>query len=423
VGTLLEQAPPSVAADPASYAQWLEGIRRRYGDWTGPLDRLGLLTVFQSLYFRGLLALLAVNIAACTLRRWRLGHRLSDGVRDRVLPANAGKAPQAAVPAPEAAERLRKSLARAHYRVTTDAAPGSVALFADKNRLSRFGTFFTHLSLVLILIGAVVGGIWGFEDPRFSVAEGSTRDVGLDTGLALRLDQFADEYHPDGTPKDFRADVTLLKHGEPVKTQAIRGTPLRYDGVASPVVLWPGCCDDGRDRGRHLCSATLHSLKRRGSPVFTLPARDITVHVIAPPPGSSDRLIRAGEVRVEVYQQGVRAAPAQNLAQGAPAELAGLTFTFERETRFLGLKVVKHPGLNIVWVACAFMVAGLVMLFYLPRRRLWVLCSEEPGGGSRVLVGMPAQRETCTPAEFNRLQARLARDLSAGTAELEGEPT
>ena len=237
-GTLIDQAPIPVVSDPVAYARWLDDADGKYGQWTGTLDRLQFFNIFHSTYFRGLLGLLAVNILVCTMSRWRgiwntVFHTRARATESFLAHAHYSARMQTALPAAEAAERLRKSLSRSHYRVTLEAEPGSVAVFGDKNRLSRFGTFFTHLSLILILVGAMAGGIWGFDDPRFSVAEGSTRDLGLGTGIAVRLHEFADEYHADGAPSDYRAEVTLLDGGEPVKTGVIRvNSPMRYSGVA-----------------------------------------------------------------------------------------------------------------------------------------------------------------------------------------------
>jgi len=152
---------------------------------------------------------------------------------------------------------------------------------------------------------------------------------------------------------------------------------------------------------------------------FSIPGEGITVNVAGPSLAGPDPLVSPGEVRVDVFHGGVRAVSPRNLTVGTPSDVAGLTFTFEREVRFVGLNVVKDPGMNIVWVACAFMVAGLVMLFYLPRRRIWALCVERPGGSVDVLIGMPAQRDAPLEQEFDRLRTKLADTLDARAAQPE----
>jgi cytochrome c biogenesis protein len=133
---------------------------------------------------------------------------------------------------------------------------------------------------------------------------------------------------------------------------------------------------------------------------------------MGPVSGMNDPLIPAGETRVEVYQQGTGTPVAvDNLTQGTAKELAGLEFTFERERRFTGLKVVKDPGVNIIWAAAGFMIFGLVMLFYFPHRRLWALCKSRPDGTAEVRLGTTAQRDLSQEQEFGRLRDSVKKAL------------
>ena len=75
VGTLVIQAPAGVVGDPAAKADWLAGVRPRFGGWTDILDRLQLFSVFGSIWFRGLTAFLTISLIACMIQRapglWR----------------------------------------------------------------------------------------------------------------------------------------------------------------------------------------------------------------------------------------------------------------------------------------------------------------------------------------------------------------
>jgi cytochrome c biogenesis protein len=430
VGSVISQAPPSIIADHAAYGRWLGRARGTYGGWTDTFDRLQLFNVFHSLIFRALLGLLVASILACTMSRWRGIWNTAFHTRVRVsegflLRARFHARLETPLSTSEASERLRRSFKGAGYGLRTDSGSGSVALFADKNRLSRFGTFFTHLGIVLILGGAIVGGVWGFADPQFNVAEGSTRDLGLGTGISVQLNHFSADYYPDGRPKDYSSDITLFKAGKPVKQGTIQvNSPMRYDGVAfhqtsfgqSAVVRVQDA--SGKvlfDGGVPLALQTADGQRPVGT--LDLPDLGTSVYFTGARSGLPDSTIAAGELRVELYQDYIRAVQPANLAQGVPRELAGLTFTFERETWFTGLKVVKNPGTTIIWVACAFMLGGLIMLFYLPRRRLWALCKERPDGNTEVLVAMPGQRDQMLDDEFERLRDRAERALNGAPTE------
>ncbi len=430
IGTILQQVPPSIRADGAAYEQWLEQARLKYGPWTDLLEHLDFFSVFQAPYFRALIALLVINIVVCTLNRWRSISitvfrsrvRMTDGFFQH---ARFNATFESPMPAPEAARRMKRSLSFARYRVNTETGAQSIALLADKNRFSVYGTFLTHLSIVLILAGAVIGGVFGFKDPQFVVAEDSTRGV-AGTELSVRLEHFADEYYLDGRPKDFRSEVTLFKDGQEVKRATIRvNSPLRYDGITFHQSFYGQTAvmkvEDSGGRELYRGGVPLSWQTRDGgrpAGLLTLSEQGISVWVIGPRPGENDPLVRPGEMRLEIYNPDGDVDRLETLTQGEPKEIDGLTFTFERESRFTGLKVVKDPGVTIIWVACTLLVLGIVVLFYFPRLRAWALLTERPDGTTEVKLAMPSQRNLSPAGDFRRLRTRVGRVLLSTSATL-----
>lgn len=421
-GTLLNQVPPSIAANDAAYSAWLKEQRGTYGAWTNLLEKLQLFNVFHVFYFRAIMGALCLSLVACTMNRirptWnavfhsrvRMGEPFFAHARyHATISTNLSPA--------EASDAIRRSMRRARYRIAADAAPGSIAILGDKNRLSPFGTFLTHLSLVVILGGALASGIFGFNDPEFMVSEGTSKPLGNGTGISVQLDQFADEYYVDGPPRDYRSDIVLFDNGKQVKAGTVRvNEPLRYKGFAfhqsfyGQTAVMTVADASGKvifNDSVPLAWQTQDGLRSAGS--FTLPGQGLTAYVIGPAQGDRDPLIPAGMVRLEVSRSNSLAAQPSNLTQGTPAEVAGLTFTFVRESRFAGLKVVKDPGTNIIWVGGAMLVLGMVALFYLPRRRFWALCKPGPDGTNEVLIAMTAQRDMSLAREFAGLENRIAR--------------
>jgi cytochrome c biogenesis protein len=380
-----------------------------------------LFNVFHSLWFRLLVGLLTANIIICSVNRWR--GIWSSVFRTRVRMGEAffeharfNARLEPAMPAAEAAKRVKRALARSRYRVEAQVSDDSIAIYADRNRFSRFGTFFSHLSIVLILAGTIIGGLWGFSDPEFIVAEGATRELGQGSGIAVGLEHFVDEYYLEGPPKDFRSEIVIYDKGVEVKRGTVRvNSPLSYKGFrfhqsfyGQAIVM--EVADEGGtvlfNEGVPLPWQT----RKGGRPVgsFNLPERNLVVYVIGPVSGVNDPLIPAGETRVEIYRQDTGTPVVkENLTQGTAKELAGLNFTFQRERRFTGLKVVKDPGVNLIWAASALMILGLAMLFYFPHRRLWALCKSRPDGTAEVRLGTTAQRDLALAQEFNRLRERV----------------
>ena len=119
-GTLIDQAPPTVVANPEAYQRWLDNAHGTYGGATGLLDRFQLFNVFHSMFFRGLMTLLAASILLCTAKRWRPTWNTAFHTRSRMSESFLSHARfnahiEAPMPPAEAAERIRRSLAHAHY--------------------------------------------------------------------------------------------------------------------------------------------------------------------------------------------------------------------------------------------------------------------------------------------------------------------
>jgi cytochrome c biogenesis protein len=436
-GTLIDQAPGSVLSDPSAYSAWLERAHGKYGVWTDVFKVLQLFNIFHTLWFRILIGLLTANIIVCSINRWRGIWNMALHTRVRMGDAffqharyNASMLAQ--MDAHTASDRVRRALSRARYRVVTETGEAAVAIYADRNRFSRFGTFLTHLSLVLILAGTVIGGLWGFHDDEFIVAEGSTREVGRGTGLSVQLIEFTDEYDVQGPPKDFRSEIVIYKDGAEVKRGIVRvNSPMGYGGVRFFQGFFgqTAVMDVKDESGKVLFhdSVPLAWSTRDGArPIgsFMLPEQNLAVYVIGPRSGESDTLIPAGEMRVEMYTQSSGTlATTENLTQGQTKQVAGLNVTFIRESRFTGLQVAKDPGVKLIWIAAALMVLGLIVMFYLPSKRLWGICRDQPDGTTEVRMATTTERDFSQSKDFANLQerVRLALGIREPQATSEGE--
>jgi cytochrome c biogenesis protein len=59
------------------------------------------------------------------------------------------------------------------------------------------------------------------------------------------------------------------------------------------------------------------------------------------------------------------------LGQGQPVQIGGLEYSFGGPREFAGITVRRDPGGLFIWVATGFLLLGLALTFYVPRRRLW----------------------------------------------------
>ena len=90
---------------------------------------------------------------------------------------------------------------------------------------------------------------------------------------------------------------------------------------------------------------------------------------------------------------------------GSPVYLSLADYTHIEST---GLQIARSPGKATVYLGCAFLVAGIFLLFYLPQRRFWVWMSNEAGLTRVELAGMTNRNPRDFDETFDMVKQRLA---------------
>lgn len=422
VGTIIAQAPDDVRADPAVYAEWLASVRPTYGGWTEPLRWLGLFGVFDSWWFTAITVLLAASIVACTV------HRLPLLVQQALHPhthvretffdhARTHARVRLGVPADEARERTRRILARQHYRVLVDPQGDGENLYADRHRFAPFGTVVAHAAFVVILFGVLVTSLFGYNDSGVNVPVGGSVALGRDTGLTVRALAFTDVYNPDGSPQDYASELELLRDGEVVAGKTIRvNSPLTHDGVTINQASFGVATDLSVADAQGAPIAAPSVALQWQTPdrahtygAFELPDQGLEVYVITAASGQVASEIAPGQAELEVYRLGENVPVDQRIIdQNTPTEVAGLTFTFERERRYTGLMVSEDPGEAWVWAGAALLVLGTCWTMFWRHRRIWVRVHPRDGGGCEVLLASPDRPDSSFQRRFHAVVTAVA---------------
>lgn len=432
LGALVMQVPPEVKADPTQYQWWLDNpAQERFGLWTRPLHLLRLFDIFHSPWFLGAGLLLMANIIVCTLNRWpgvwrsitqlrvTLPERLYEAGSNRVQLSSLHLTPQ------QAEEAVQRTLRRHRYRVLQENHPDAIFLAGDKNRHFRLGTYLVHLSLVLFIIAYIIGSTYGFRLNALMVPEGSVREVGQDTGLSLEVLSFVDEYWPEGLPKDYRSEVVLYEAGQEVRRATIRvNHPLRYEGIRFYQAFYgPAAVMEVRDPQGQVVFDDAVALGwstgkepfKRPLGLFNLPGSDMEVYVVGPTSGYADPLLRADQLRLELYRTGSRTPlTVRTVDQGQPVQLLGYTFTFVREKQFSGFSVSKDPGNLLIWISSGLFVLGMSLVFYFPYRQLWARCRRDEHGETEVVLRTASSRSYAVTSELEGMASELSQALGQG---------
>jgi len=108
------------------------------------------------------------------------------------------------------------------------------------------------------------------------------------------------------------------------------------------------------------------------------------------------------------------------LAQGEATVPPGTDFSVELRgfSDYTLLIAKRDPGQGIVWAAFLFLIAGIVITFWMPRRRVWGRLDAD----GRLAMVVRADRYVDVTREFGRVLADLVAARRAGTAPAEPPP-
>ncbi|HUY51389.1 MAG TPA: cytochrome c biogenesis protein ResB [Streptosporangiaceae bacterium] len=462
---------PQQGIDPAAVQQYYTS-HPALAPW---LARLSLFNVFAAPWFAAIYLLLFVSLAGCVVPR---AFRLARSARALPPPAprNLGRLPQAArhqtALEPAAALAAATAVLRQHkFRLRT----GDGWVSAEKGYRRELGNLLFHLAL-LALLGAVgLGGMFGYKANRLLVSGTSFANTvtALDEfhpgrlvssadlqPFTIALNRFTASYvtsGPDrGQPSDFDAYLSYsAQPGSPVHRDDLRvNHPLNLDGVKvylighgyAPVfkitdgtgkvvfnqpvpfiaVNTAGLTSEGVIK---VPDARPYQLGFAG--VFLPTAVDVggTLESVFPapiaprvslvsykgnlgmdsgPPQSVYQLNTAGLTRLPVAPRPLAVGQSIKLPGGAGT----LTFTGYRQ--WISLAITYDPGQVPALIAGLAALAGLLLSFFIRRRRMFVRAYAGPDGRTVLDVGGLARSDPA--GGFEEEFAGLADALRAACA-------
>jgi cytochrome c biogenesis protein len=400
IGTLIPQNSP-----PDFYIQ-------RYGHKTAQLLRLlDIPDMYNSWWFLALLALFALNLVVCSLERIPQVVRTlrRDGLA--VAPEQLPKFPlhrEVCLPlGVETAAGQVAALFNTHGWRTREAATATGRLlFAQKGGWTRFGVYVVHCSILIILVGALIGSSKVarnvLHNPHFAfkgsvmLPEGeSTNHIvafksgeHIDLDFHLRCNAFTIEYYPNGMPKSYRSEVTIIENGQPVRDAVIEvNQPLTYKGVTfyqSSYQPYQHYRVALNKQGGGATTATIAAAQQ-----MDWPEAGISYGII--------NRESQGEVtrRLKIWFSDNQGEPSVfwvNAGQEAVVERPSGTYTLTLNQLYAtGLQATKDPGVWLVYGGCLLMLIGLYIAFFLSHRKLYAFVEGE-GNGCRILFAGEANK-------------------------------
>ena len=421
VGMILKQLPGFAFRSATDYANEMDKLRALYEPTLGPdvvslLERLQLFQVFTSVWFSVGVVVLILSIIACTIDRTPRLWRQSAEVR--VVQPDAffdPQLPDRALMAGVSSDAVARVLRRRRFAVRQETADdGTTYVYGDRNRWTKLATLISHLGLILFLVAAAVTSRFG-DEQGLVVAEGETmtvQPIGTPGLLLVRNLGFEAPGFDTGTPTDFTTDLEVYQDGGLLARKVIRvndplaagGYTFHQNGFGPAPVL------EIRDAGGDpLWTGPIPMTDQvAGSPFaeFAVPGRDVVLQLLLQrdADGVGVLLVLPFQASGGVNPDGSPAVEGLEpvvLVRGDTAQPGGTDFSIELRDfgEFTLLIAKRDPGQGIVWFAFGCLITGLLITFWMPRRRVWT----RVGADGQVALVMRADRYVDVRQEFGRV--------------------
>jgi len=422
IGMTVRQLPTFAFRSASDYIDAMSQIHDRYDAVLGiglvnALERLQVFHIFTSTWFLVSLVVLAASIICCTLDRTPRLWRQSSEVRvvqpepffDPALPDRAA---MTGVDAGAVREVLKRH--RFKVREADAEAEGVRYLYGDRNQYTKLATLLTHTGLILFIVAAAVTTKFGDEQPLLLVEGGTltVQPVGSPGILVVKNVAFeAPGFAETGVARDFTTELAVYQNGQEIAHKTIRvNDPLEVEGYSLHENNFGPAPDIfvGDQTGKPLWNGPIPFDEQAGGMPYgsmIVPGRNILLEFLLhkDADGIATVIVQPSLITGE---DGDGQPITEPLAPLAPR--AGESFAVAGTDISVGVKgfddyalliAKKDPGKPIVWAAFAFLITGIAITFYLPRRRIWARI--RPDGDLAIVAR--SDRYVDVEREFGRL--------------------
>ncbi len=444
VVVLLVLAVLSIIGTVVPQNQSPEAYQRAFGPFLYlVMETLSVYNMYQSWWFQGLMVLLVANIIICSIDRLQVTGKVIFNRNPKFNLANYRRRKSRHEFKLEGDMERTKDAYHAvvskmfRYCKVVSSGKG-VAITAEKGRLTRLGVYVVHLSVVLLLLGGVIGTMYGFEG-WVNIDEGASADtiqLRFKPGtrklpFAIRCDDFEVQFYDTGAPKEFRSKLTIVENGKDVlQKDIIVNDPLRYKGInifQSSYGTTASVADPSKEielSVKSSASGMIYSVKTRMNQPVDFPeglgqfvlkdyhpqaqfrgmAVGAALHGTLTPRGGQPKSILL-PIKFPKFDSMRRGDAVISVVQGGEM--------FE-ERFYTGLQVTNDPGVTTVYVGFTLMILGCIITFFMSHQQVVVELQPKGKKIAVVVSGKANKGKVGFGYKLERLAEKLSAMDSAG---------
>ena len=419
VGTIIPQNE-----NPAAYF-------RAYGEFLYKLfDALEIFDMYHSWWFQFLILMLTMNIFVCSIDRlsatWKIVFSKNPSFNLSRFRKLADKEEFTDKRNSEDLKKIYKPfIARIFGYTRVEPTDTGFCIFAEKWRWTRFGVYTVHLSVIFLLLGGLVGSLFGFEG-FVNIPEGEKinsiriRNTGKTQNLdfEIKCEDFNISFYDNGAPKEYRSSLTVIEQDKPVlKKDIIVNDPLRYKGInifqssygKMPSNRPPKKKVMAKDPQEEIAlnfaiknSGAAYQIKtligkpvdipegfgkfviveyRKSAEFMGQNIGEAYVGILTPKDGNPVEVLLP--LHFPSFDKMRKGAVVISVAEQKAKEFNQMENTGQRY--YTGLQVTKDPGIWVVYTGFIVMIIGCFITFFMSHQRLCVEVIKS-GGKSKVVV-------------------------------------
>ncbi len=336
---------------------------------------LGLDHVYRTWWFLSILILFGTSLTACTFTRQFPALKAARRWNFYNEPRQFQKLALSAELDGGSLDSLSPLLEKRRYKVFQEGD----TLYARKGIVGRIGPIIVHASMLIILVGAILGAMTGFIAQEM-VASGSTFQVKnvIDAGpwaapqipkdWSVRVNRFWIDYTPEGGINQFYSDLSVLDNqNQEVDKQTIYvNKPLRYRGVTLYQTDW---------------GIAAVQVRLNKSPIFQIPMAQLDTGgkgriwgtwIPTKPDLSEGVSLLARDLQGTLLVYDVKGQLVSTVRPGMATEVNGVTLKIVDVIGSTGLQIKADPGIPLVYTGFGLLMLG-VMMSYVSHSQIWAL--------------------------------------------------
>ncbi len=411
--------------------------------WQRIIISFHLYDMYHSIWFQLIIFFLAINLIACSMNKIpgtiRLFKKLPPPDREKIFEdIRPDRVIKGRLSKQDVSDQIRDVISRRYSRIVEKDTEGKVYFYGDKGRYSLFGVYLVHFSVLLILMGAIIGSLFGFKG-YVNILEGETVDYvtptgvsshdHIDLGFTVSCDKFSVDFYDNGMPREYKSDIRFSVDGNTVKQGALLvNHPLTFMGITfyqNSYGAMPG--DDAYitviQKGNKepvklkVTQGKGVPLPDNGGEVILEDIRDdfmrmgpaVKVHV-KPMTGEEAEIWlfkNYSEIRQRFSDE------FDQFPKFNPSIIEPYTFSLDgiESAYYTGLQVNKDPGVPLIYAGFFVIVIGLIMTFFQSHRRIWVKIYDNGGITTISIAGKANKNPIGMEQELDRITKQLTIKL------------